>query len=96
MAKRIHDLTSAGSVQDTMQLETDIGGVTSNKVTAIQVKNYTLANISVSINGDIIPITYSPSNYSPSNAELGKHLEAIDTKLGDILNTLENVLELNL
>jgi hypothetical protein len=38
--KKINDLSLAASVVDTMQLETDIGGATANKVTALQLKNY--------------------------------------------------------
>lgn len=38
--KKINDLSLAGSVVDTMQFETDIGGATANKVTALQMKNY--------------------------------------------------------
>lgn len=34
--KKINDLTAAASFSDTMQLETDLGGVTSNKVTGAQ------------------------------------------------------------
>lgn len=39
--KKINDIGIAGSVGDTMQFETDIGGATANKVTALQLKNYT-------------------------------------------------------
>jgi hypothetical protein len=39
--KKINDLTVAGSVGDTMQLETDTGGATANKITALQIKDYT-------------------------------------------------------
>lgn len=38
--KKINDLSLAGSVVDNMQLETDIGGTTANKVTALLLKNY--------------------------------------------------------
>lgn len=41
--KKINDLTASGSVVDTMQLETDITGSIANKITTIQVKNYTNA-----------------------------------------------------
>jgi hypothetical protein len=40
--KKINDLAAAGAVGDTMQFETDIGGTTANKVTALQIKNYTV------------------------------------------------------
>jgi hypothetical protein len=42
---KINDLVAAVSVTDTMQIETDISGATSNKVTALQVKTYVLTNL---------------------------------------------------
>ncbi len=39
--RKINDLTVAGSVGDTMQLETDTGGAIANKITALQIKDYT-------------------------------------------------------
>lgn len=40
--KKINDLTAAISVNSTMQFETDIGGATANKVTALQLDTYFL------------------------------------------------------
>jgi hypothetical protein len=40
--KKINDLTAAGAVASTMQLETDIGGATANKITLAQVDSYVL------------------------------------------------------
>ena len=54
---KINDLSAAGSVGDTMQLETDIGGTTSNKVTVPQISTYvdqkagTLTNKTFDANG---------------------------------------------
>lgn len=38
--KKINDLAAVGAVADNMQLETDIGGTTANKITATQTKDY--------------------------------------------------------
>lgn len=38
--KKINDLAAAGAVSDTMQYETDIGGITPNKVTSVQLGDY--------------------------------------------------------
>lgn len=43
MSKKINDLTLAVNVQDNMQLETDIGGTTCNKIRATEVKNYVMS-----------------------------------------------------
>lgn len=90
MAKRINDLIAAGSVQDTMQFETDLTGTTSNKVTASQIKSYSINNLETEV-----AITFTPVNYTPASNTINDHLQAIDTKLGEILATLEDVLEVS-
>lgn len=44
--KKINDLDVAGAIADAMQLESDIGGTTANRITTLQVKNYTNAGLS--------------------------------------------------
>lgn len=43
--KKINALPLAGSVSDSMQLETDIGGTTANKITAPMIRTYTLDSV---------------------------------------------------
>jgi len=57
--KKINDLSLAGSITDNMQLETDIGGSTANKITASQLHSY--------IGGNIVPDTGFSSWSGSSN-----------------------------
>ena len=56
--KKINDLVSAISLQDTMQLETDIAGVTSNKVTYAQIKDNIEQTIQNKDNNFLVKQTY--------------------------------------
>lgn len=50
---KINDLPFAGTVTSSMQLETDIGGTTANKVTAEGIKDYVKANLGDFSAGDV-------------------------------------------
>lgn len=55
--QKINDIAAAGVVTDAMQFETDIGGVTPNKVTALQIKTYCDDNIWDRVGTTISPET---------------------------------------
>lgn len=68
---KIHDLTPAGSISDTMQFETDIGGTTANKVTAAQLKAASQVNMFNLITDDTDDITEGATNlfYTDTRAD---------------------------
>jgi len=55
--QKINDIAAAGAVTDAMQFETDIGGVTPNRVTALQIKTYCDDNIWARVGTTISPET---------------------------------------
>lgn len=68
---KINDLTAAGSVSDTMQFETDIGGTTANKVTATQVKTYAQTNVpAANLTGTLADARVAESNVTQHQAAL--------------------------
>lgn len=76
--QKINDIAAAGAVTDAMQFETDIGGVTPNRVTAEQVKEY--------IDTDELQIYSIGKEGSASNSGLN-----INAKLDTIANARDAI-----
>lgn len=70
--KKINDLTLAvGALLDTMQLETDIGGVTANRITLLQLKSYVHIDTAVeTVTGDLVDNS-DPANPVINQSALG-------------------------
>jgi len=88
--KKINDLPVAGSIIDTMQLETDISGTTPNKVTSLQMKTYVLGgpNVVNSVftrTGDVVALL---SDYDASQVDNDSTVVGATVK--DALETLES------
>jgi hypothetical protein len=91
MAKKIDDLQAASSMQDAMQFETDLGGATSNKVTAIQVKNYCIDSLETTVTNQGNSIDSLETDLNLLEQQVGNNINKIDTNINDI-STLQNSL----
>lgn len=87
--KKINDLTLAtGSLLDTMQLETDIGGVTANRITLLQLKSYVhIGTAVISVTGDIVDNT-DPANPIINQSALGAFAQTALKVKGASANSL--------
>ena len=82
--KKINDLILASNLQDTMQFETDIGGVTANKVTYSQISDDVLGKVTDRDNAFSVKQTYA------SHPTIDSDTDIIDKKYAD--DTFEPVI----
>lgn len=83
--KKINDLILADTLDNSMQLETDIGGITINKINLAQLKAY------VTPGAADVESDFTPTNYTAMNSSVQGNLQGIDNKLGDVNISLTNL-----